>query len=58
MTVEKYKELKKKAIDADITLSDYLSTAGTITPIEQVKLANTPISEPDAQTVTPKKNDR
>lgn len=34
---EKIKELKKKAIDADMTLSDYLATAGTVTPGQEIK---------------------
>jgi len=39
MSDEKVKELKKKAIDADVSLSQYLITAGTITPIEKIKEA-------------------
>lgn len=34
---EKIKELKKKAIDADMTLSNYLATAGTVTPGQEIK---------------------
>ncbi len=37
MNVEKVKELKKKAIDAGVTLSDYLAGAGTITSIPQIQ---------------------
>lgn len=41
MEEQKVKELKKKAIDADMTLSEYLSRAGTNTPIDQIQ--NTPV---------------
>jgi len=33
----KAKELKKKAIDANMSFSDYLATAGTITPNQEIK---------------------
>ena len=39
LTEEKEKELKKKAIDAGKSFSDYLSIAGTITPIDTIKQA-------------------
>jgi len=34
---DKIKELKIKAINAEMTLSDYLATAGTITPGQEIK---------------------
>lgn len=37
LTEEKEKELKKKAIDAGVSLSTLLSTAGTISSVREVQ---------------------
>ncbi len=37
LTEEKERELKKKAIDAGVSFSNFLSNAGTISSVEEVK---------------------
>ena len=37
MDKDKIKDLKKRALDADMTLSSFLAVAGTITPIKTIK---------------------
>lgn len=40
LTEEKERELKKKAIDVGVSFSDFLSNAGTISNIEDIKKAS------------------
>lgn len=53
----KIREFKHKALDAGIPVSQFLTNAGSIVSTDSNQHSTPTISEPDAQTVTPKEND-